>query len=283
MRLLSAEDIVPDNRPLLAAAAAAAAASSEPTSPAQARRQQPVCSRPNSAPASTQDGASSVLAAQQTAFGTSTEQAGTEGDAGLACPSRQRAALDMAALRLRSTSSGLDGPAVAAAGLLALATAAGSCSPCSSPTSTGPKTLPDNLQGPADAKAAAVAADSDEADGAAQTLLACARPSMSAADALAAAFPVAPAAAAAAPGAARPRPRPAARAAAAAAVAHRPEDITASTLCVADVGTFMGHRMFKTPFACWASWLKEAGGCSGHVQRTTRHKFPCCDNGCICC
>jgi hypothetical protein len=89
---------------------------------------------------------------------------------------------------------------------------------------------------------------------------------MSAADALAAAFPVAPAAADA-PGAAaaRPRPRPAARPAAA-AVAHRPEAITADTLLVADVGTFMGHRMFKTPFACWASWLKEGGGCPGHTH-----------------
>jgi hypothetical protein len=84
---------------------------------------------------------------------------------------------------------------------------------------------------------------------------------MTATAALEAAFPdaaqedsaAAAAAGARAGAASAQRPRPAA------AAAVKPQDITADILCVADVGTFMGHRMFKTPFACWASWLKEAG------------------------
>lgn len=263
LKLLSAEDIVPDGTPLLTAVAAAAAAASEPS---PVRQKQPDTSRPSSAPGG-------MHAAQHTAFGTSAQQAAAAQDT-LASPTRPPAAADAAALnalRLRSTSSGLDGPAVA--GLLALATAAGGCSPCSSPQSSGTRQARLDMQQaaqgaePAPAEAAAVpAAAADDACDAVQTLVNCAFPPMTAVGALAAAFPTAPEDSAAAAGTgsgagARAATAPTQKRAPARPVVPslRPEDITPETLCVADVGTFMGHRMFKTPFACWAAWLKEAG------------------------
>jgi hypothetical protein len=153
---------------------------------------------------------------------------------------------------LRSTSSGLEESAVAAAGLLALAAAAaaGGNSPCSSPrVTTGLK-----QEGPTQQQHAAAAEDPDGTGAAAHTLTD-AFPAKSALDVVAAAFPAAAAAAAHR----AVHVAPAAKAAAAAGP-RLPGPITADGLVVSDVGTFMGNRMFKTPFTSWASWLKGAGG-----------------------
>mgnify|MGYP001807016021 CR=1 FL=1 len=266
MKLLNAEaeDVPMEDSPLLAAAAAAAAVTG-PDPPAhskdtpqhqqQQRRQQPLRS-------------CTVLPAQPTGFGSSAQQHQQDPASPVSTPDRRAAALAaVTALRLRSTSTGLDGIA-AAEGLLALAAAAGSCSPCSSPTSAGTsQQLPGMLAAAAageDGDHAAAAAAAAALEGVVVQALGPVFPTKSPSEALEAAFPFAPAAA-------TRQAIPAADSAAAvqqqqhrapaAAVGARVGPVTADGLVVSDVGVFMGNRMFKTPFSSWASWLKDAGRC----------------------
>jgi hypothetical protein len=123
--------------------------------------------------------------------------------------------------------------------------------------------------------AAAAAAEGAEGAEAAAHTLTDAFPAKSALEVVAAAFPAAASvaiAAAAAPRAvhAAPAPKPAA-----AAAPWPPGPITAGSLVVSDVGTFMGNRMFKTPFTSWASWLKGAGGCGLGIQNKSAHLHTC--------
>lgn len=164
---------------------------------------------------------------------------------------------------LRSTSSGLEESAVAAAGLLALAAAAaaGGNSPCSSPrVTTGLKQEHATQQQHA-------AAEGTEGTGAAAHTLTDAFPAKSALEVVAAAFPAAAGAAAGAAAAHRAVHAAPAPKVAAAAGPRPPGPLTADSLVVSDVGTFMGNRMFKTPFTSWASWLKGAGGCGLGIQK----------------